>query len=120
MAGINQVADVAIAIAELGNGIYNVSKDPGFGFDDVNDMLPFLLALPAAIEGYGEIPEQLKDMDEAEALELQEKFSSRFDIGNEDIEEFVEDSLSIAFTGAKKLSLWGYVDKWFLSGRIAK
>jgi hypothetical protein len=74
------------AIAAVGDGKINVIVDaPKF--------LPALLAAPKAFGGIGIVLAEIKDLDEAERLELLAFVREEFDLSDDRLEELIEDTL---------------------------
>ncbi len=71
MVGIQETKDVIILGLAIGNGVYASLADNGkIGVEDMANLLPIITALPNALEGIGEVPKEIKDLNEAELAEI--------------------------------------------------
>jgi hypothetical protein len=86
MAGISELKDVV----KFGIGVGEALAD-GVQLSD----LGALLELPNAISGISSVPEELSDLDDEERIELINYIRDEFDLPDEKVEEFVEDSLAL-------------------------
>jgi hypothetical protein len=69
MAGIKETKEAVIFGVALAN-VVDQELSNGFQFTDIVALIPVLTKAPAAISGAGEIPAEIKDLDEAERAEL--------------------------------------------------
>lgn len=111
MAGVQNIKEVFLFIADLGNAI-GTSVVDGWQVTDVANFIPAFTSLIPAITGVDQLDEEFLDMDSAEAQELFEALTGRFNIPQENYEEFFEDTIQLG------LSLFGYVNKYFLSKQV--
>lgn len=118
MAGIQNLKEAAVFSAHVGNLIFNLSN--GLDMGDVQYAIPVATSFLPAFEGRDQIIPEFRDMDSNEAEEVNNALTSVFAIDDDDIEEFVEDSFNLFFIGNSDLSVAAWIDKWFVSGRIAK
>ncbi|NOY58907.1 MAG: hypothetical protein GXO75_08225 [Calditrichaeota bacterium] len=96
MAGIQETLDVIRFGLAVGNSLGKALQDKKF---DVADLLYFvdsLTKLPSALSGFEKVPEELKDMEEAEFEVIKETIAKEFDIPQDNIEPIIEDAIKIA------------------------
>lgn len=106
--GIQDLKDVVAFGAKFGNGIgESLSDDGKITLGDMANFMPAVLSVPAALEGIENIPAEIKDLDEAELVELVAFVDEEFDIPQDDAEEFIEESLHVASV------VLAYVKKYF-------
>lgn len=70
--GVKELTEVLAAIVEIGLVLIQKSKD-GFDFSDVVSLVgekDVVAAITAAVEGISEVPDEIKDLDALEGVEL--------------------------------------------------
>ena len=95
MAGISETKDLVKFVVELAEAGALAIEDGKFTLTDVAHFIGAVGAIPAAIAGIGEIPEEIKDLDTAERQELLDFIEAEFDIANDAIEEIAESALAV-------------------------
>ena len=112
--GTQQSEEMAVFLAEFGNGIGDSLEDGKFSFlQDIANFTPALLKLVPAIEGAGQIPQELGELDSEDLANIQAKLEATFDIPQERTEAFVLDTVSMAITGQREVSLFSYIREYF-------
>ena len=112
--GVQESIDMGVFVAELGNGVGDSLVDGKFSFlQDIGNFTPALLKLVPAVQGAGMIPKEVGELDAEDKAEFQTAMENSFNIPQARTEEFVEDTLSLALTGTRQISLHGYITKYF-------
>lgn len=111
MAGIQNVKEVFLFVADLGNAIGTSIVD-GWQVTDVANFIPAFTSLIPAITGVDQLDDEMLDMDSQEAQELYDALAGRFDIPQENYEQFFEDTIKLG------LDMFRYVNKYFLSKEV--
>lgn len=106
--GIEELKDVVRFGASFGNAIGNSLEDGSVGIGDIVHFIDPLMKVSAAISGIEQVPQELADLDPAEADELVALVVEDFDIPQDDAEVFVEDTLR------QVAGLFEYLSKYFL------
>ena len=104
MAGIKETQDLVDFVALLGNAIDEATKD-GLQAQDFGLFMGAIGAIPGAIDGMGEIPKEIKDLDAAEKAQIIAGIKAKLDLRDDVLEGIIEESLSIG------VGLWGLVQK---------
>jgi len=120
--GTQETNDAVLLLAYFGNGYGKSLEDGKFSFS--NDLLNFAPVLPQiipAFSGASQIPKELAELDAEDNASIQQTLEDAFDIPQDRVEDFVEDTVSLALTGTRKLSLYSYAVKWFVGpNRISR
>lgn len=109
MAGIKETQELIKFAAELGNAAGLILQDDRFSWEEVIQLVPALIALPAAISGITEVPGELAELDETEKTALAQYLADEFDIPQEELEQAVEDHLKTA------LDIWMLINRYYLN-----
>lgn len=109
MAGVKETQELIKFAAELDNAAGLIMQDDRFSWDEIIQLVPALIALPAAISGITEVPGEMGDLDQTEKTALAQYLADEFDIPQEQLEEAVEDHLKTA------LDIWMLVNKYYLT-----
>jgi len=121
MAGIKESKEFVIFAALLLDAGFEAFADGRFDpLQEFALFIPAIISAPSGIAGIAEIPAEAADYDEAEMIELQEAFDDNFNIPQQDVEEFAQDTFGVFITGQTSLSVLGWAQKWILSRRITK
>lgn len=103
---IKEVKEVASFICEAVNGVDKSMADGKVSLGDAMNVVPAMLALPAAIGGIKSIPAELKDFDPAEAEEFKAHVAAKLDLSNDAAEAVAEEVMGvIAQLGAAAAAL---------------
>ena len=70
------------------------AAENGFQIGDLLLVVPALMKAPAAIEGIGQVPSELKNISDAEAVELKQFVRDKFDIPGDQLEAVIERALT--------------------------
>lgn len=90
--GIEELWDVLSAVIHIANGIDAANEDGKIdAIEIVTVVVGASLPILDAIQGGELIPAELKDLDEAEQVELVNRVKSAFDLRDDNAEEFIED-----------------------------
>lgn len=108
MADTKALTKLVIFTSKLGNGIGKSLEDGKITFSDVMNFIDPLIALPAAFNDIEKIPEEFRDLDEAERQQLVEDVKSELDLADDKAEEFVEDTFNLG------TQFGAYINKHFL------
>lgn len=112
--GTQETEELAVFVAEFGNGIGDSLEDGRFSFvQDIGYFTPALLKLVPAIEGISQVPKELGELDSEDLANIQVKLEDTFDIPQERTEAFVLDTVSLALTGKREVSLFSYIREYF-------
>lgn len=95
MAGIKETLEALDFGISFGNTTGKVLQDGKFDLFEIAQYIESLTKFPAAVEGAGLIPEELKDLTPEEAAEVVEFFKTKLDLPQETLEEAVEDHLAL-------------------------
>jgi len=94
MANVEQTKELLDFALTFGNAL-GVALEDGFQVSDLLTLMPSFVKLPKAIEGSGEIPTELKDLDDAEVAEIRDFIRQKFDIPDDKLEEVIERALAL-------------------------
>lgn len=121
MAGIKESSEFLIFVTQLLDAGFEAFADGKFEpLKEFGLFIPALISAPAGIAGMSEIPTEAGDYTAEELIALQNTFESNFDIPQEDIEEFAEDTFAVFITGQSDLSVLAWAQKWIISKRIQR
>jgi len=104
--GIKETKDLITLGASFGEAIYEAGKDSEWTLGDYKHFLPVLGDVIPAISGIEQVPAELKDLTEAEKMELFDFFKQEFNIPDDLIEAFVENALDTARHVFIGVDLW--------------
>lgn len=79
----------------FGGQLYEVLEDRKLEWLEGLSFLPTLQEIPKLIESFPEIPKELADLDEQEALELMDFVRETFDIAADDVEDTIEEAFQL-------------------------
>lgn len=94
---IKETKEALGGVIALGNATGKSMEDGKISWTDSANYLAAIMQLPGAIAGAGEIPEELKDLDDNEKAALIAYVKTEFDIPNEKVEGIVEEGLALAY-----------------------
>lgn len=94
--GIKETKDVVVAVAKFGNAGGKALEDGKVSITDAVYIYEPLQAISAAVEGIGNVPAELADLDAAELKDLEATFAREFDLPQDGIEAVVEKAVSVA------------------------
>ena len=120
--GTQQSQDWIVFIAKMMNGVGLALEDGKFKFlEDIGHFSGALFALVPAVEGSTQVPLELGELDAQDRGDIQARLEQEFTIPQERTEEFVEDTTCLAFGGTRAISVYEYVNKYFVGpNRIFK
>lgn len=104
--GIEELKDVIVFVARLGNGLGRASEDGVFELSDLLHLGPALAASFAAGSGISKVPAELADLDDAEQKEVVAIFKAELDVPQEDAEKIAEAGFPVVLQLAKMVALW--------------
>lgn len=94
MAGTKETKDLLDFALSLGNGLGNALED-GFQLSDLALLLPALLKIGDALNGIGNVPAELADLDDTELADLKAFIQGKFDIPQDKIEPAIEQGIDL-------------------------
>lgn len=103
MPGIQETKEVMIFGVSLAMAIDESTQD-GFQWTDVLKLVPSLTKLPAAVEGIGEVPTEIEDMDETERAELVDEIK-KLDFVSDYSEKIAQQALRAGMENSKLIAL---------------
>lgn len=92
---IKELKEVLLLAVDVVNSALMVAKDGKVGLDDLGAVLKLIPMIGPALDGAGEIPAELKDIDDAEAAELVGAVVGRLAIEDEKARLVVEKALKL-------------------------
>lgn len=102
MADVNELKDVVLFVAKLGNGIASALEDGSVGVSDAVALLPAMASLFPALSGIEAVPEELKDLSEAEQTEMIQIFKETLQLADD--QQKAEQYAELGFEVAVKLA----------------
>jgi len=108
MVGIGELKDVIAFGAGIGNALGKSLEDGKISLGEYVNFIPALLDFPAAVQGFDKVKAEILDIDPEEKIELEQFVKDRFDIAQDDAEEFIEDAIGVA------LDVFEFVNKHFI------
>lgn len=87
MSGIKEISEVVKFVCAVANAI---------GVGDAAHLVPLLYKLPSAVDGIGEIPDEMKDLSQDEIDEIVKMVKDELDLPQDKIEMAIEESIAIA------------------------
>ena len=108
MAGIKETKEMLGFILALSNALAQSMEDNGkLDLADVLKFLPALNSASVAMEDSGKIMAELKDLDEAEVIELNRFVAANFDIADDAREAAIENGVAAAMLLAQVILSFG-------------
>lgn len=104
--GIKETKELLKFIIEFAEAVDKSLEDGEISFGDISNMVSAMKAAGPAFADMGLIPEELKDLDDTEALELYAYAKDELELNSEKTEEIVEASLEI---GLKLFELFNLI-----------
>ena len=95
MAKAKELKDVLSFLCALANTIAEVSEDGKLSKTEALSLLPLLYKVPSAIEGIGEIPDEIADFSQEDIEELAQFVKNELDIPQDKIEIAIEDGIDL-------------------------
>jgi|NOAtaT_5_FD_contig_31_1891763_length_422_multi_3_in_0_out_0_1 hypothetical protein len=95
MAKTKELKDVLSFLCALANTIAEVSEDGKLSKTEALSLLPLLYKVPSAIEGIGEIPDEIADFSQEDIEELAQFVKNELDIPQDKIEIAIEDGIDL-------------------------
>lgn len=99
--GIDEVKDVVRLGCSMGNAISKSLEDGQFNLGDLTNFIDPAMKIPAAVEGFDLVDDQLLDMDDQEQAELQTMVQEEFNIPSAKAEEIVDRSFNFGMAGIR-------------------
>ena len=96
MAGIKESKEFVLFGVALGDALYKSFEDGSIGLSDIFKLVPVFKSAKAALEGLAGVPEELKDLDDAEKEELVAAVKAQFDIADDKMELAIESAFEMA------------------------
>ena len=94
-----EVIDFGMAIAQ---GVFGALKDDGkITIGDLPQLMPALVAMPAAIEGIDQLPAELKDLDEKEVTLIRDHVLAKLPDVGEKWGVVAKEAITIAMSAFK-------------------
>lgn len=103
-AGVKELGEFLSCVAAFANASGKALEDGKISIGDVAYLMPALLKLPSAIEGFAELKVEFKDLDQAELAVLKDQFAKDFDLPQESVEAAVEQGFEVAVMLVKLVS----------------
>ena len=97
----HNMEELMLFVCRFVKGIVKTAEDGKFQFIELTNFIGAAQAIPAAIEGLNDIPEEFKDLSEEEQAELVQYVADEFDLDNDVVEEWIEDAFKVALDLAK-------------------
>lgn len=104
MAGVQELGEVISCFAAFANASGKSLEDGKMGLTDIAYLMPALLKLPAAVEGFSAVGAELKDLDEVELEALKEQLKVELDLPQDSIEAAIEGAAEVAVRIVKLVS----------------
>jgi hypothetical protein len=95
MAEKDEVLDVILLLAAIGNGVGKATEDGKITISDFVHLGPAALKLPAALTNIKDVDNQIGDATPEQVEAWKQAFISEFDIADDKAEAMVEDYLRI-------------------------
>ena len=94
--GTEKIKDILKFAFSLGNAFERSLADGKFSWEDSAHFLPVFIAAGETFQNIGDVVQEFKDLSAIEVLDLHEFIIKEFDIGNDEVEAFIEESLTLA------------------------
>jgi hypothetical protein len=101
MEGIKETKEALIFVLELGKALEKGLSDGKLDLADALAFLPAMTKAPGAFSDSAKIPAELKDLSEAERVELTTYLKDEFDLSDDNLESKIELGLEVALHLAK-------------------
>lgn len=108
--GTKETKEVLKLLIELGEAVDKAMVDKKFDAAELGLLIAPLLHVAAAFEGVGKVPAELKDLSEAEQLELVEFVKTELELEADKVELVVEKGLELAVKVAGFVKLFAKVE----------
>jgi hypothetical protein len=95
MAKAKELKDVLSFVCALANTIGEISEDGKVSKSEALALLPLLYKVPSALDGIGEIPEEVSDLSQEDIAELAQMVKDELDIPQDKIEDAIEDGIDL-------------------------
>jgi hypothetical protein len=95
MAKTKELKDVLSFLCALANTIAEVSEDGKLSKTEALSLLPLLYKVPSAIEGIGEIPDEIADFSQEDIEELAQFVKDELNLPQDKIEIAIEDGIDL-------------------------
>ena len=105
---MKETKEVLDFVISLGNAVGESARDGEIDYSDVINFWEPISKISDAVYGSVDIPGEMSDLTSDQMAELVSYVKEKFDIPQENVEEIIEDSLSI---GLSFISLIGKVTK---------
>lgn len=105
MTGIKETKELMKFIVEFVEAIDKSLEDGDIGFMDLSNLVSAMMAANDAFSDISLIPNEIKDLTEAEALELYAYAKDELDLRSNKVEEIVECALGIGLEVYKLIML---------------
>lgn len=94
--GIKETKELLAFMIDFGEAMDKSLEDKKLSVVDAMNFAGVFMAMPAAFEGIGLVPKELKDMDDVERAELVKYVEEELDLASDKTEEKIEDALKLA------------------------
>lgn len=98
MAGTTGLKEVVKGVLVFGNGLGKALEDGKITVGDTQHLIPVLLEIPSVLGSLDAAGEEITDLTPEEIAELAEFAKATFDIPQDDVEEKIEEALSLAIS----------------------
>jgi hypothetical protein len=95
MAKAKELKEVLSFLCALANTIGEVSEDGKVSKSEALALLPLLYKVPSAIDGIGEIPDEVADLSQEDIEELAQMVKDELDLPQDKIEDAIEDGIDL-------------------------
>jgi hypothetical protein len=106
MSTIKETKEIITFALELGNAFGKAFEDKELTWTDATYFMYAIKEAPAAFLGINEIPSELKEFTAEEQDELKAHIIERFDIPQDNIEEYIEKGLTAALEIYRLVSMF--------------
>jgi hypothetical protein len=94
---MKETTDLVMAVISLANGVGQAVADDGkIDVTDTVYLIEFMGSLPAAASGAEKIPGEIENMTDEQRTDLIALVKAKFDIPQDNVEEVLEDALTVA------------------------
>lgn len=95
MSQAKELKDVLSFVCALANTIGEISDDGKISRTEVLALLPLLYKIPTAIDGIGEIPSEVSELNQEDIEGLAQMVKDELDIPQDKIEAAIEDGIDL-------------------------
>lgn len=106
MAGTKELKELLLLLIKGINGLGLALQDGKISLGDATYFIAALRDLPAGLSGLGEIPAEIKDLDDDEKAELKQLIEQNLDIPQDQIEQYLEAALKLLISAADLLKFF--------------